>query len=74
MVIKSMGADPPQYHPAAPQIAKHCIGQLQVSSGPGGVTSLLHALTMLKDIIYRLPKAQVKVFGRKIFASLMYIA
>ena len=61
MVIKSMEDDTPQYHPAAPQIAKHCIGQLQVSSEPGGVTSLLHALTMLKDIIHRLPKAQVKI-------------
>ncbi|XP_076241510.1 RRP12-like protein isoform X1 [Calliopsis andreniformis] len=54
------GDNPPQYHPASPQIAKHCISHLQIDSEPGGVTTLLHILTLLKDITHHLPKAHVK--------------
>ncbi|XP_076630716.1 RRP12-like protein [Colletes latitarsis] len=52
---------PPRYHPAASQIAKHCINQLQINSEPGGITSVLHMLTLLKDIVSHLPKWHVKV-------------
>ncbi|XP_053976899.1 RRP12-like protein [Hylaeus volcanicus] len=54
------GDNPPQFHPAAPQIAKHCISQLQISSEPGGITSILHVLTLMKDITHHLPKQHVK--------------
>ncbi|XP_031825723.1 RRP12-like protein [Nomia melanderi] len=53
--------DRPQYHPGSPQIAKHCINQLQLTSEPGSVTTVLHILTLLKDITHQLPKPHVKL-------------
>ncbi|XP_026668407.1 RRP12-like protein isoform X2 [Ceratina calcarata] len=53
----------PQYHPTSPHIGKYCITQLQLSSEPGGVTSILHVLTLLKDILHHLPKAHVKTIS-----------
>nr|XP_050844800.1 RRP12-like protein [Vespula vulgaris] len=50
----------PVYHPAAPQVAKHCINQLNTACEPGGITSILHTLTLLKDIIHQLPKLYIK--------------
>ncbi|KAI4479190.1 hypothetical protein M0804_011329 [Polistes exclamans] len=52
--------DSPGYHPAAPHIAKHCINQLNAACEPGGITSVLHILVLLKDIIHVLPKSYVK--------------
>lgn len=52
--------NPPAYHPAAPQVAKHCVNQLNAACEPGGITSILHTLTLLKDIIHQLPKSYVK--------------
>ena len=54
--------DPPSCHPAAPQVAKHCLAQLEASGQPGQMTSTLHILTLLKDIAHQLPKSSVKVF------------
>ncbi|CAK9795398.1 RRP12-like protein [Anthophora plagiata] len=55
------GNDTPQYHPAAPHIAKYCSNHLQLDSEPGGITSVLHVLTLLKDIIHLLPRPNVKI-------------
>lgn len=66
------GDNPPPYHPASAQIAKHCIALLQINSEPGGVTTVLHILTLLKDITHHLPKAHVKVFIYNIL-SIVYI-
>ncbi|XP_076547072.1 RRP12-like protein [Osmia lignaria lignaria] len=57
-VMKS--SNPPQYHPAAPQIGKRCIGQLELVSESGGITNILHILTLLKDILHQFPRAHVK--------------
>nr|XP_003701407.1 PREDICTED: RRP12-like protein [Megachile rotundata] len=57
-IMKNSNAPP--YHPAAPLIAKCCIGQLELSSDSGGITNVLHVLTLLKDILHQLPRAQVK--------------
>lgn len=56
------GDNPPQHHPASLHIAQYCIDQLQHSFESGGVTTVLHILTLLEDIFHHLPKAQVKVF------------
>nr|XP_033324952.1 RRP12-like protein [Megalopta genalis] len=53
--------DPPLYHPCSPRVAKHCFNSLQVSSEPGSVTTVLHVLTLLKDITHQLPKPHVKM-------------
>ncbi|XP_046410406.1 RRP12-like protein [Neodiprion fabricii] len=53
--------NPPAYHPAASQVAKHCLVQLEMASQPGGITATLHVLTMLKEILHQLPKSHVKV-------------
>ncbi|KAL7289625.1 hypothetical protein TKK_0016479 [Trichogramma kaykai] len=52
--------NPLEFHPAAPQIAKHCIAQLEVANQPGQITSTLHILSLLKDIAHQLPKSHVK--------------
>lgn len=51
----------PAYHPAATEVAKHCVNQLNAACEPGGITTILHTLTLLKDIIHHLPKSYVKV-------------
>ncbi|EFN82732.1 RRP12-like protein [Harpegnathos saltator] len=51
---------PPTHHPAAAFVATHCITQLNVACEPGGVTTVLHTLTLLKDVLHQLPKSQVK--------------
>ncbi|XP_012287618.1 RRP12-like protein isoform X2 [Orussus abietinus] len=52
--------NPPLYHPAAPEVAKHCLKQLEVVGQAGGMTTILHVLTLLKDIFYQLPKSFIK--------------
>ncbi|XP_043477342.1 RRP12-like protein isoform X1 [Leptopilina heterotoma] len=52
--------NPPPYHPAASQVAKHCISQLESAGKPGHLTNTLHILTMLKEICHQLPKTYVK--------------
>ncbi|XP_008545740.1 RRP12-like protein [Microplitis demolitor] len=52
--------NPPAYHPAAPEVAKHCLKQFEDAGKPGTITSTLHILTLLKDIIHQLPKSYVK--------------
>ncbi|XP_058797316.1 RRP12-like protein [Phymastichus coffea] len=52
--------NPPTNHPAASLIAKHCIQQLQAAGQPGHMTTTLHLLTLLKDIVHQLPKCDVK--------------
>lgn len=51
---------PPTYHPAAARIATYCITQLNAACEPGGVTTILQTLTLLKDVIHQLPKSYVK--------------
>lgn len=53
--------DPPAYHPAASQVAKHCLAQLELAGQPGGITTTLHILTMLREVLHQLPKSNVKV-------------
>lgn len=55
--------NPPTFHPAAPQVAKHCLAQLETAGQPGRITSTLHVLTLLKDIAHQLPKSSVKVIS-----------
>ncbi|XP_011315321.1 RRP12-like protein [Fopius arisanus] len=52
--------NPPAYHPAAHQVAKHCLHQLENAGQPGTTTTTLHILTLLKDIAHQLPKSHVK--------------
>ncbi|XP_033220095.1 RRP12-like protein [Belonocnema kinseyi] len=54
------GENPPPYHPAAPQVAKHCLSQLETAGQPGHRTSTLHIITLLKEIIHQIPKSSVK--------------
>ncbi|CAL7937924.1 unnamed protein product [Xylocopa violacea] len=49
-----------QPHPAASHIGKFCITQLDLNSEPGGVTSILHILTLLKDILHHFSRSHVK--------------
>lgn len=63
----------PVYHPAAPQVAKHCINQLNTACEPGGITSILHTLTLLKDIIHQLPKLYIKVCPGRRSILLIYV-
>lgn len=54
---------PPIHHPGAEQVATHCIAQLNAACKPGsslGLLTVLHTLTLLKDITHLLPKSQVK--------------
>ena len=53
--------NPPPYHPAATQVAKHCLSQLEAAGQPGHITNTLHILTLLKEICHQLPKSFVKV-------------
>lgn len=52
--------NPPIYHPAAPHVAKHCLAQFESAGQPGRITTTLHILTLLKDIVHQLPKSYVK--------------
>lgn len=54
----------PVHHPSVIYIAKYCIGQLDVAPEPGAVTSILHILTLLKDVLHQFPKSHVKVLAR----------
>ena len=53
--------NPPPYHPAAPQVAKHCLSQLEAAGQPGHRTNTLHIITLLKEIVHQIPKSSVKV-------------
>ncbi|KZC03741.1 RRP12-like protein [Dufourea novaeangliae] len=53
--------NPSHYHPASPQVAKHCYNQLQTGTKPGGVTTVLHILSLLKDITHLFTKPHVKL-------------
>jgi len=59
------GEKPPNHHPAAEQIATYCIAQLNSantyeSKSSLGFTTILHTLTLLKDIMHQLSKSHVK--------------
>ncbi|KAI4482155.1 hypothetical protein M0802_013793 [Mischocyttarus mexicanus] len=58
----------PDYHPAAPHIAKYCVNQLKAACEPGGITSVLHILVLLKDIIHVLPKSYVKTISEELLS------
>jgi len=67
------GEKPPSHHPAAEQIATYCIAQLNLantyeSKSSLGFTTILHILTLLKDIIYQLPKSHVKTICESILS------
>lgn len=51
---------PPMHHPAAAYIATHCIAQLKTIDEPRGLTTILHTLTLLKDVTHLFPKSQIK--------------
>jgi ribosomal RNA-processing protein 12 len=51
----------PLFHPAVFHIAKHCIAQIKITDQPGQITSTLHILTLLKDIVHQFPKSTIKV-------------
>ncbi|XP_011170370.3 RRP12-like protein [Solenopsis invicta] len=62
---------PPPHHPAAGQVAAHCVAQLDAACEPGsslGVTTLLHVLTLLKDIMHQLPKSHVKTICERLLS------
>ncbi|XP_029179046.1 RRP12-like protein [Nylanderia fulva] len=63
--------NPPTYHPAAEQIATHCIMQLNNACDIGsslGVTTILHTLTLLKDVMHQLPKSHVKTICERLLS------
>ncbi|XP_018354107.1 PREDICTED: RRP12-like protein [Trachymyrmex septentrionalis] len=53
---------PPTHHPAAEKVAKHCLKQLNDCKQGSSleVTTILHILTLLKDITHQLPESCVK--------------
>lgn len=62
---------PPTHHPAAGQIATHCIVQLNAACEPGsslGTTTILHILKLLKDIMSQLPKSYVKTICERLLS------
>lgn len=64
-------------HPAASHTSKYCIQTLETSSSIGGMTTVLHILTLLKEIIGTFPKGQTKVqilenFHLKIFEKSLH--
>ncbi|XP_011633501.1 RRP12-like protein isoform X1 [Pogonomyrmex barbatus] len=62
---------PSTHHPAAGQVAMHCIAQFDAACKPGsslGVTTILHILTLLKDIMSQLPKSHVKTICERILS------
>lgn len=62
---------PPIHHPAAGQIATHCIAQLDAVCEPGsslGTITILHILTLLKDIMSQLPKSHVRTICERILS------
>ncbi|EZA47728.1 RRP12-like protein [Ooceraea biroi] len=63
------GENPPSLHPAAGQIATYCITQLDSACKPGSpLTTTLHTLTLLKDIMHQLPKSHVKTTCERILS------
>ncbi|XP_011686333.1 PREDICTED: RRP12-like protein [Wasmannia auropunctata] len=61
----------PTHHPAAGQVATHCIAQLNAACEPGsslGVTTILHILTLLKDITHQLPKSHVRTICERLLS------
>lgn len=57
---------PPTHHPAAGQVATHCLKQLKE---PGASqTTLLHILTLLKDITHQLPKSDVRAICERLLS------
>lgn len=62
---------PPTHHPAAGQIATHCIAQLNAACEPGsslGTTTILHILKLLEDIMSQLPKSHVKTICERVLS------
>ncbi|KMQ96335.1 rrp12-like protein [Lasius niger] len=61
----------PTHHPAAGQIATHCIAQLNAACESGsslGVTTILHTLTLLKDVMHQLSKSHVKTICERLLS------
>lgn len=48
-------------HPGAAHAAQFCVQQIESSGGTTGQTTILHTLTLLKDIIHTFPKGHIKV-------------
>ncbi|XP_071577091.1 RRP12-like protein [Temnothorax nylanderi] len=62
---------PPTHHPAAGHIATHCVAQLDAACEPGsslGATTILHILTLLKDIMSQLPKSHVRTICERLLS------
>ena len=47
-------------HPGAASVAKYCVSTLESHAGGTNVNSLLHTMTLLKDVISVFPKSQIK--------------
>ncbi|XP_036149420.1 RRP12-like protein isoform X2 [Monomorium pharaonis] len=63
----------PPHHPAAGRVAAHCVAQLDAacesgSSNSMGVTTLLHVLTLLKDIMHQFPKSHVRTVCERLLS------
>lgn len=58
--------DPPAHHPAASQVAEHCHSNLDNFNKPGGITTTLHVLTLLKDLLHQFPSRFVKSICEKL--------
>lgn len=62
---------PSTHHPAAGQVATYCVAQLNAACESGsslGVTTILHILTLLKDIMHQLPKSHVKTICERLLS------
>ncbi|TGZ37069.1 RRP12-like protein [Temnothorax longispinosus] len=70
-VMRSEAPAPPTHHPAAGHIATHCVAQLDAACEPGsslGATTILHILTLLKDIMSQLPKSHVRTICERLLS------
>lgn len=62
------------HHPAAEQIAMHCIVQINAACELGSsfkITAILHTLTLLKDVMHQLPKLYVKIICERLLSIMM---
>ncbi|XP_014485127.1 PREDICTED: RRP12-like protein isoform X2 [Dinoponera quadriceps] len=51
---------PPSHHPAAAHVAQHCVAAMNAACEPGGITTILHVLSLLKDVAHQFPRSHVK--------------
>ena len=51
----------PEYHPAAPQVAKYLVEQLNTAQRQDLRTTELHIVSLIKEIWFQFPQNYIKV-------------